>query len=300
VFGERVDFSAHPRLDSIKRLCAPPPVPAAPKGYRRLVVAPLCSISRGLDQIEPAIAVLDAVDRKSTVDGQTLILWNDSQTPQCPPQLRGEAGKRIVWEYGSELGWCGINRGEGEAYVWALRHGYDAVLKLDAGDSAILRTGWDAHILHDLDPWEMRGHILFGRQHQWCGKDIHEDVGGFGKYFRQLDWCADWCRRGELHWENCQGGCYALGRKAIEHMDRTIGMPTDAEKDVGEDHAFTVRMLMLGLPVTKTPAVESHLSRDWDYSLSVSRWFRDRKGAAVVHPIRNPQVVRQLCAEEAL
>ncbi len=295
-FGEGVGYGSHPLLAGVTRLRPKPSWPKVRKGYRRLVVVPCASRSQGADQVPAARVVLDAVDRRSRVAGKTLLLWNDDKVRQCPAELRGDPERRIVWEYERALGWAGINRGIGEAFLFAVREGYDAVIKMDAADVAVMRDGWDAYVLEGLKPGEMSGCWV-----ATAGAHYGGDLAAHDGPCRHELLCAGWPRDALARRLNvdgyCQGGCYALGRAAIERMDRLVGMPTEAEKNVGEDRAFTMRAQALQVPIRGNPRIQSHFCRTWDYSLSAARHFRDDLGRVVIHPVRRIEALKALCSE---
>lgn len=297
-FGGHADFYSHPRLDSIDRLKPAATWPKARKGFRRLVVIPVCRHSQGRDQVADAKVVLDTIDRRSRVAGETLLLWNDPEEHQCPEELRGDPEKRIVFEYAESLGWAGINRAIGEAFQFAVREGYDAVIKMDAADVAVMRDGWDAWLLAGFKLGEMRGQFQQQYDRGWPGQDFAEIPGHYHEHLEALAWSADWCASGRQHEAFFQGGCYVIGRKAIERIDRVIGMPDEREKEIGEDCAFSMRARVLGIPMRGHPSIQSHFSRNWAYHPKVARYFRDCRGVAVIHPIRDPQLLRELCQED--
>ncbi len=74
-----------------------------------------------------------------------------------------------------------------------------------------------------------------------------------------------------------------------------MGMPTPAEKNIGEDRAFTTRALVLQIPIIQNPHIQSLFCRDWDYSLPACKHFRDDWGCAVIHPVRDLKTLRELC-----
>jgi len=300
VFGDPAPrMESHPRLVDIDRLRPEPTWPKVKRGLKRLVIIPCCASSQGIDQIPAARVVLDAIDRRSRVKGKTLLLWNDPEVKQCPPELRGDPDQRVVFEYDRALGWAGINFGIGEAFEYALREGYDAVIKMDAADCAIMRDGWDAWLLEGLQPDEMAGYVQV-RMKGWADEPLgHGKPGPDAMNLAALPWCADYCAQGMYHDEWTQGGCYVLGRDAIQHMLDVVGMPTDAEARIGEDRAFSARAQVLQLPIRMHPRIMSFFDRQWDYSLDVARYWRDKRGCAVIHPIRNLKTLETLCGERA-
>jgi hypothetical protein len=288
---------AHPRLVDIDRLQPKATWPKVRKTYKRLVVLPCCMCSQGVDQVPAARLVLDAIDRLSVVRGQTLLLWNDPEVKVCPAELRGDAERRQVWEYDRALGWAGINYGIGEALTYAVRNKYDAVIKMDAADAVPLVRGWDAYLLEKLDSGEITGYVQM-RPERWADRALGSGPPGpDGERLAELAWAADYCAQGLYHDEWAQGGCYVLGRKAIEHMAATVGMPTNAEAHIGEDRAFSARAQVLQIPVRAHPRVMSYFSREWAYHLDIARYYRDKRGVAVIHPVRDLETVKTLLAE---
>jgi hypothetical protein len=278
-----------------------------PKELKRLVILPVTG-----KWVENASVLLDAIDKCSTVPGDSLILWNG--VGSCPELLAGK--NRIIWECGdmsgahpshprSPLGWTAINRPIGEAMAWALAQGYDWAIKLDT-DTAILRKGWDAALLSgaSTEP-EQRGFYLEENVWDWARAPLQ---GGGGIFEPAM---YDAMRQGSMRWArghlmakwlkggHIQGGCYAVNRRALERLEFSgVGIvPDKAEALIGEDILFSLRCRVAGIKQIHLNAVVSHYFPQGGYHLTVARYYRDGMKAAVIHPIKDPDDLRSLCGE---
>ena len=145
----------------------------------------------------------------------------------------------------------------------------------------------------------MAGYVQI-RMNGWAHSQLGRAAPGpDAEDLSKLSWCKDYCSQGLYHDEWTQGGCYVIGREALQHMVDTVGMPTDAEARIGEDRAFSARAQVLQLPIRHHSRIMSYFSREWEYSLDVARYWRDKRGCAVIHPIRNLNTLKTLCGEQA-
>ncbi len=297
--GTHPDGFAHvPALVGSAFWPAPRPAPAAPAG-RRLVVLPANMRWAG-----HARAVLDAIDRASVVPGETMVIWNDDGVPACPEYLRGE--RRIVRESGS-LGWCGISRGIGGAFRYALERGYDWVIKLDT-DTAVLRRGWDALLCAECPSDAQLGTYM--------------DVSITGQFPDNADCLADglfnanlkrhcrWARRyvarGLRKWDHMQGGCYVLGREALARIDRVAGLDAGDQEDlpeperVGEDVYVDTKVKLARVPQRNSLRLRIWFRESGEgIRLEHVRYQRDVLDVVAVHPVKDLEVLKTLAGEIA-
>jgi hypothetical protein len=294
--GTPTGFESYPPLTA--KPCWPPPFAEKVAG-RRLVILP-CNMKWSAN----ALPLLATISRLATMEGQTLLFWNDRD--KCPPELKLPGV--IVWErdaYPGGRGWTAINRGIGEAMAYALAEGYDYVIKLDT-DTAILRKGYDAAILAGADPDvpEMRGFLLEEKVHEWARSPITTNGGIFTAEIKALlDGPMRWARghvaAGWHKGHHMQGGCWALTRAGMKQLAASpCGLvPTEAEHQIGEDILISLRARVANLKQTHVPAVVSHYFPTGSYDPSVIRYYRDCGRAAVIHPVKDANILAQLSKE---
>lgn len=281
----------------------PPRVPAAPKAAgRRLVVLPTNAQWAG-----HARAVIESVNALSSMDGETLLLWNDDAAPKCPTELSALPGVKVI-EYPRALGWTGINHGIGQGFARALAEGFDYAVKLDT-DTAILRRGWDSAICSAAHPEEpaIIGFYLEENCRAWAGKPLRESEGIFRPEIVQiirkggLGWARRYFERHQHHGDHMQGGCYALTKAALVAMDRSCGLvPAEDEAPIGEDILFSLRAKIAGLEFRHNWAALIHyMPCSVSYHPEVVRFFRDHRGAAVIHPVKSLAELQALAREAA-
>jgi hypothetical protein len=268
-----------------------------PRDFRRLVVIPVYS-----RDVERAASVLEAVDRLSTVKGESLVVWNDSAA-RCPAEFIGNGRRRI--EFDRELGWLGISHGIGQAFQLALDEKFDAVVKLDA-DTAIVRRGWDAALLAGMEGAVQRGQIIEHCLTNWIERPAGEIPGAFAdellqamRYSPALRWVRPLIGSGRWHEDHVQGGCYAFSCAALERISRFVGLiPGQEESGVGEDFLFTLRARAAGVRQECWPAIFSAWTdKGAGVHLTSARQIRDYRGAHVIHPVKDLAAMRLLHEE---
>jgi len=273
----------------------PAPVPAAPKG-RRLVVLPV-----NARWAQHAAAVLDTIDRASVMPGKSLVLWGDDDQPGCPDFLRGDT--REVWEFPGSLGWRGISRGIAKAFLYALREKYDWVIKLDT-DTAILRGGWDAVLCSECPPDTQAGTYMDASITGQIPNNSDGVADGLfnGQLAAHCRWARRFVERGLRRWDHIQGGCYVIGAKALERIERVVGLSAEdqehvpEEQRVGEDVYIDTKCKVAGIPQRDilqlriwfreprvNPLTEQHIMHQ-----------RDSLGVVAVHPVKDLALLRRL------
>jgi len=275
-----------------------PPVsrfPIMPPKFRRLVV--IAATGTDLDR---TIAVLEAVEKLSVIDGRSVVVWNDKEP--CPEKLAGPF--RDIIEIDHALGWPGgMACAVGMGYELALEGNYDAIIKLDS-DCAIVRRGWDASILQGIGKHEQRGFALYHGYMDWSQKKTGTVAGAFRDKFEDrfkaggMMWARGLVRSSRWHDFHIQGGCYAMSRGALERIRDAVGLvPPEEDKEIGEDYQFTARCRVSGVQQTHCPAVMSAWSHHSGMHLSAAREFRDFWGVSVVHPIKAAADIAKLAGE---
>jgi hypothetical protein len=292
-------FDIYPALTAT-RFWPPRREPIRPrlKRSRRLVIMAVCE-----KWTQHAEVILRAIDRKSSMPGETMVIWNEGDGKRCPESLKGKG--RILREYDYPLGWTGISRGLGEAYRWALGEGYDYIIKLDT-DTAILVPGWDAAVCNAARanyPAQI-GHLLDEYVWKWAQLPLGTGGGIFDKEILELQ------AKGKMRWANgrlksfrhktdhIQGGCYCFTRAGLARLEAVVGLvPEDCEKIIGEDVLFSLRSRVTGIEQIHNPAVVSHHFGAGSYHLTIARYWRDHRGGAVIHPIKPLGDLLALCEE---
>ena len=243
------------------------------------------------------------IAKHSTMNGDTLILWNDDAQKLVPAALKAIPGV-TVWEFPGSLGWCGIARGIAKALRWAVDKGYDWVIKLDT-DTAIMLHGWDALLCADCPKDSQAGTYMdvtiTGQLPASAGED-----GLFNqKLLNSCRWARGFVASGRRGWDHIQGGCYVIGLDALKRIDEVVGLgaedqeaiASDAER-IGEDVYIDTKC-----KIARVPQRETLRARSWyrepnmpALMLKHARYER-ASGVACLHPVKDIGMLQMLAGE---
>lgn len=264
---------------------------------RRLVVLPVNAAN-----LERARAVLDAVARLSTMDGQVLVVWND--TAECPADLRLS---HVVKVFEKPLGWAGISLAVAMGCRAAVDLNFDWLIKLDT-DTAILTRGWDARLCSECGPDTQLGTMV----------DVTL-IGllpdGMTLYNRELaenhPWAMGLINSGLRRFDHVQGGCYVLGLDAIRRLESRIGFQVADQSGIPErDHVAEDVLIDTMCKVAEVPQINCRAVVSWwkcpaldkkpkPEDVDHVRYHRDVHGVVVFHPCKDLRTLQMLCEEGA-